>query len=536
MTEREKQLTELVEKQAKIIKLLEQKVDYLIRKIYGSSSEKLDPAQLHLAFEEEFAKKQEATNEESENVSDADLTLVALPKPKRPPRKEPKLPENLPIYETILIPEEVKANPDDYYKVSEKITDKLDIQQASFSINRTIRPVYTKKGAIIPTFLTAPLLPSLLEKSLLSPSLLSHIICSKYCDHLPLYRQQQILARRHHIHLSRSTLCDWIEIGANWLEPLWKLIATDIRTSQHIQIDETPVDYLDKAGAKHQGYFWVYSNTNVNTTDAPLILYDWQPTRAQTALDTILCDLTEPNNPAKNFSGDLQCDGYSGYQTWGKKQSTDVNLLGCWVHARRKFYEARDQHPDAITALSYIAKIYHQEHRLRDYIQASHHPPDQTSAIKMAWRKRHSRPIAKQLHQHISKIKQSHLPKSNLGKAITYALNQWQKLTRTLSSGHFDLDNNKVENAVRPLKLGAKNWLFIGREEAGWRSAVLYTMIENLRSQGKDPYAYLKWVFERIPSMTNQDDLRQLLPKAWLEKQQEPCSPVLEADVTVIAI
>ena len=118
-------------------------------------------------------------------------------------------------------------------------------------------------------------------------------------------------------------------------------------------------------------------------------------------------------------------------------------------------------------------------------------------------------------------IQNRHLPKSQLGKAISYALNQWQKLGRTLSSAHHDLDNNKAENAVRPLKLGAKNWLFIGREEAGWRSAVLYTMIENIRSHGKDPYVYLKWVFEQIPSMTNQDDLRRLLPKAWLETQAQ---------------
>ena len=159
MTEREKQLSELVERQAKIIDrlekkvtLLEQKVDFLVRKIYGSSSEKLDSDQLHLAFEEEFAKKPEAASEE--DASDTKLTLVA--KPKRSPRKEPKLPEDLPVHETILIPAKVQANPDDYLKVGEKVTDKLDMQQASFHLHRTIRYVYTKKGADIARFEIVP--------------------------------------------------------------------------------------------------------------------------------------------------------------------------------------------------------------------------------------------------------------------------------------------------------------------------------------------------------------------------------------------
>ena len=517
MTEREKQLTELVERQAKTIDrlekkvtLLEQKVDYLVGKIYGSSSEKLHPNQLHLAFEEEFAKKQEAASDEP---SDVELTLVA--KPKRSPRKEPRLPENLPVHETTLIPPEVLGNPELYVKIGEKVTDKLDIHPASFSLNRTIRPVYTRKGADIAKFAVAPLPASLLEKSLLSPSLLSHIICSKYCDHLPLYRQQQILARRYNLHLSRSTLCEWVEVGANWLEPIWKLIASNIRTSQHIQVEETPVNYLDQKGAKQQGYFWVYNSTQGD------ILYDWKSSRHHQSLHAVLTSESE------TFAGELQCDGYSAYQTWANKQD-DVTLLGCWVHARRKFFDAKDQHPDAVKTLNFIAKLYKNEHQFNEFIAATHHPPE----VIAYYRKRYSSPIAKQLHQHLKTIQNRHLPKSNLGKAISYALNQWTKLGRALSSGHHDLDNNKAENAVRPLKLGAKNWLFIGREEAGWRSAVLYTMIENIRSQGKDPYAYLKWVFEQIPSMTNQDDLRTLLPQEWIDAQtshnaEQPVTPAI---------
>jgi len=187
------------------------------------------------------------------------------------------------------------------------------------------------------------------------------------------------------------------------------------------------------------------------------------------------------------------------------------------VHARRYFYDAKDQHPDAFKALRYIAELYRNEHKFQKWLAQTAHPPEAIAH----YRKRHSRPIAKKLYQHLKHIEHRHLPKSKLGKAIRYALNQWRRLGRTLSSGHFELDNNRAENAVRPLKLGAKNWLFIGRDTAGWRSAVNYTMIENIRSHGKDPYAYLKWVFERIPAMTNQDDLRQLLPEAWLARAEQ---------------
>lgn len=502
MTEREKQLSELVERQAKVIQVLEQKVDWLVRKIYGSSSEKLDPDQMHLAFEEEFAKKPDAASEEA--ASDAELKLVALPKNKSPRDRQPKLPDDLPVDEVIVIPPEVEADPEAYVKVGEKVTEKLDMQQASFRKKRTVRYVYIKKDADIPSFITAPLPPSLLEKSILTPSLLSHVVVSKYCDHLPLYRQEQIFSRRYNIGISRSTMCDWMNVAADRLEPLWKLIAKDISESRHIQVDETPVDYLDAAGAKQQGYFWVYR------TPGGAVLYDWKTSREHQSLDAVL------GMSGQRLARTLQCDGYSAYQTWSGKQN-DVKLAGCWVHARRYFYDAKVQHPDALKALRHIAVLYRNEHKFRKWLDHAAHPPEAISY----YRKRHSRPIAKKLYQHLKRIKHRHLPKSKLGKAIRYALNQWQRLGRTLSSGHFELDNNRAENAVRPLKLGAKNWLFIGRDTAGWRSAVIYTMIENVRSHGKDPYAYLQWVFERIPGMTNQDDLRTLLPAAWLGRSEQ---------------
>jgi len=167
-----------------------------------------------------------------------------------------------------------------------------------------------------------------------------------------------------------------------------------------------------------------------------------------------------------------------------------------------------------LQVLNYIAKLYELEKSYRSWLSQSHHPPEAIIYL----RKRHSVPICKQLRSYLKKI-QIKLKRTKghpLGNAVAYTLNQWEKLGRAISCSPYDLDNNHAERSVRPLKLGAKNWMFIGADEAGWRSAVIYTMIENIRMEGEDPYAYLKWLFEKLPSMTNQDDLTPLLPKHWL--------------------
>jgi len=299
VTEREKQLLELVEAQAKKIEILEAKIDFLTQKLYGKSSEQLDKEQLQLELD--GVKKDEAVSEEVE-VNDPELT--AKQHPKRGKRNRPKLPENLPVEVETLIPLEVQADPEAFEKIGEKVTERLDIEPAKLSIRRTIRPRYKskQKGHLV----SSPLPPSLLEKSILSPSLLSYILCSKYCDHLPLYRQEQIFNRRYGLSINRSTMCEWVNLAAEYLEPIYKLIARELRESQHLQIDETPIRYLCENGSK-EGRVWVYTNQSVG------VLYDWHNNRKNTCLDSILLD------DEHRFKGIIQCDGYEAYNTWAKK-------------------------------------------------------------------------------------------------------------------------------------------------------------------------------------------------------------------------
>lgn len=500
MTELEKTQANTIAQQRVEIRILKEKIDYILRQLYGSKSEKLDPAQLELLLNgEESAQIPESVEEETEAQN-----IISIKRKKRSNNRQPRLPDNLPTTKETIIPDEVTANPKAYRRVGEEISQRLNVEPARYSRHLIIRPTYLKRDETTQNFLTAALPPCLLEGSLLTPSLLAHILTGKFNDHLPFYRQSQIMDRRHGIKITRATLCNWAELGASTLQPLYNLIAGDIRNSPRLNIDESPVDYLDPGtGSTTQGYFWVYRSAEAG------VLYDWQLGRAHTCLDNIL------TNGDETFTGTIQCDGYSAYQTWGGKHKK-VILTGCWAHARRKFTEALPHTQDAALILQYIQKIYHRENKYKQWIEQNAHPPE---AI-IYYRRRYNKKLINDLRQKLHTLKPQHLPKSKMGKALTYAINQWHKLCLAVKHSP-SLDNNAAENAVRPLKLGAKNWLFIGGEDTGWRSAIIYTLIENCRLLGHDPYEYLKWVFEKLPTMTNQDDLRPLLPASWVKQQEQ---------------
>ena len=497
-------MTELEKKQAKTIellreenRLLREKVDYILRQLYGAKSEKLDTAQLELLLNPDAAKKPCAADCEEDAPAAENIIPINSKKPGKNNRR-PRLPENLPTIEETIIPDNVKADPAAYRRIGQEVSEKLEVEPPRYTRRLIIRPTYVSKEAPGSAPINAPLPPCLLEGSILTPSLLAHVLTNKYNDHQPFYRQAQILDRRSGVKITRATLCNWAELGAHTLQPLYNLVAGDIRKSKRINVDETPVDYLDREnGGTSRGYFWIYKSATAG------VLYDWQSGRDHGCLDNILTKGKE------TFSGILQCDGYSAYPTWAAKQN-DVTLTGCWTHCRRKFKDASPHSKDAETILQYIGQLYHREHRYQKWIARSHHPPE---AI-IYYRRRHNKKLLKELRAKLHQLQKQHLPKSAMGKALSYALNQWHKLCLAVKHSP-SLDNNAAENAVRPLKLGAKNWLFIGREDTGWRSAIICTLVENCRILGHDPYAYLKWVFEKIPAMTNQDDLRQLLPAAW---------------------
>lgn len=507
MTDLEKELLERVARLETDLKREREKVEYLLRQLYGSKSEKLDPGQLELLLDPDGVKKPAAAGPDEEGPA-------AEKKPKcRARRRKQRLRaslEDLPEDIEELVPDEVLAEPGAYDRLGEERSERLAVDPARYRREVTVRPYFVRRGDPDAKPVIAPLPPALLEGSVLTPSLAASLLNAKFVLHQPYYRQEWALLHAHGIDLDRTLMCHWQSHLADLLRPLWQLIASDIRSSGHVQADETPIDFLKPgSGSAQTGYLWTY-----HSPAEGLVLYDWQTSRAHDCLDAILkAPAAEPGG--EDFTGLLQTDGYIAYCTWIAKQPEgSIIHLSCLAHIRRGFLEAAADHPRLSGwILRQIGHLYAIEARLRE----SRAGP----ALRHAIRRAESLPIHRRLAKLFDKLIARHAitPRSPLGKALSYAHGQWPQLLPAIDDGRAELDNNLVENAIRPTKLGMKNWLFIGRESTGWQSAVIYTLVENVRQAGFDPEAYLRWVFERLPGMTNQDDMRELLPASWIRQQ-----------------
>ena len=292
-------------------------------------------------------------------------------------------------------------------------------------------------------------------------------------------------------------MAEWVRIAADWAEPIYKRMLQEVLDSQYVQCDETPVKFIDpdeKGRGAIQGYLWVVSQPGGD------VVFDWRLSRRHGELTSLLTE---------DYTGLLQADGYEAYDAYASSHQAVVRV-GCWAHARRKFFEAQQENPIvAQAALRMIARMYRRE---REWDE-QHLTPEQrlTERLKpdglfrtMASLKR----LALWARERV-------LPKSALGKACHYLLNQFESLVQHLRFGQTRLDNNLVENAIRPSCIGKKNWLFIGHPDAGQRSAILYSLIVSCQRHGKDPLAYMKDVLTRLPRMTNQDDIGELTPQRW---------------------
>lgn len=470
--------------------LLRQKIDALVRRVFGSSSEQVDRKQLELLLQ----LAAQATAAEP-------VAVAAKKEVKVQPRKAraPRLPEHLPVVEEVIEPEPVKQAPADWRCIGQEVSEQLDFEPARFLRRRIIRKKYVHRTELDAVPVIAPLPERLLDRSLPAPGLLAHILVSKYCDHLPLYRQEQIYAQRHQVQLPRQTLARWVELAADWLQPIYEQIRTGVMAGGYVQVDETPIDYLEPGNGKtKQGYLWTGSCPNDD------VFFHWETSRAAACLDNVI---------PTNFTGTLQCDGYPAYRAFANGRSQKITLAGCWAHVRRKFYEARESSPRlAGWLLGQIQQLYRTEARLREH----HAGP----ALREAIRASQSRPIVKRIERAMIKLKASgrHLPQSPLGMAMDYALGQWPTLEIYLGDGRVEIDNNLVENAIRPTAIGKKNWLFVGDAGAGQRSAIIYTLIECCRRRGLDPFAYLREVLTRLPNMTNRQ-IPDVTPAAWQKRQ-----------------
>jgi len=337
----------------------------------------------------------------------------------------------------------------------------------------------------------APLPPSVVAQGQPGPGLVAHVLLSKFADHLPLYRQQQQFERLG-VNFPKSTLGDWVEKGASWLQPIVREMKAQLLGSDYVQVDETPVRVQDPdvIGKCARGWLWVLGKPGGD------VIFEFHPGRGKEFAQDLLGD----------FKGYLQRDGYGVYGALAR-ENRQLIPVGCWAHARRKFIEALEGQPNEATAIvNELRKIYMVERHARD--EALN--PKQRHEL----RQKLSLPVVTALRPMLQGVQEKVLPQSPLGKAARYCLAEWQALSRYLIDGRLEIDNNLTENAIRPSAVGKKNWLFIGHPQAGWRSAVIYSIIVSCRRHGIEPWDYLRDVLQRLPSM-KQSQLASVLPANW---------------------
>jgi hypothetical protein len=339
------------------------------------------------------------------------------------------------------------------------------------------------------------------------------ILADKYCDHLPHYRQSDRFLRRHGAIIRRQTINKWTHSAANLLAPIGEAIRKDIMRAEVLQIDETPIEYLCPGlGKTAKGYFWVYRNHETGAQ-----YFDWQLGRGHECMFDILG--YEEKTRTLAFTGTIQCDGYSAYIALANLIEK-LELAGCLAHIRRKFFEARSLAPDIVDKIIRLIQILYRYER--PLLRQGEPPP---SDCRLLVRKGHQQQYVEQLKSLIDTEREKHLPKSALGEAFTYACNQWDSFKAYLEDGRLEIDNNLIENAIRPSKLGIKNYLFIGSAKAGDSSALIYTLIANCKVAGIDPERYLATVLERVTLNTTPEQAEQLTP-AMLAEEIKANQPV----------
>ena len=478
--------------------LLRQKVEALIRRVFGSSSERIDPAQLELLL-------QLAGGTTSTKTDSAPIQTKSSELPKARKQRTARIPDNLPVIEEVIEPEPARTAPQQWRLIGQEVSEQLDYEPGHFLRRRIIRRKYVHISDLDCAPIIASLPEKLQERGVASPGLLAHILVSKYCDHLPLYRQDQIFAQRHHVNLPRQTLARWVELCADWLRPIYEQIRTGVMAGGYIQVDETPVAYLAPGhGQTKHGYLWTCNKPGGD------VFYRWETSRAADCLENLLgCE----------FKGMLQCDGYSAYRAYTERTS-GIELSGCWAHVRRKFHDALEQSPGRA---GWIMRQIQHLYRIESVLREAKACPNSRQAV----RSHQSRPIIERLRKALLLFKATrlHLPQSLLGQAVDYALSQWNTLEVYLRDGRIEIDNNLVENAIRPTAVGKKNWLFVGDAGAGQRGAIIYTIIESCRRRQIDPYDYLRDVLTRLPHLTNQQ-ISEIIPAAWTQNQKRSAAPV----------
>lgn len=485
------------------IEALTQEIARLRRVQFSARSERMNPEQRAL-FDE--------TMEADLAAAEAELSQLAQSSPDPTPAasvnapKRRPLPPELPRVTTVHEPdcrgcEHCGAA---LVKIGEHVRERLACKPIEFFVQREVYPQYACRpcGRII----AQPVPAAILDRSQAGPSVLAQVTVAKYVDHLPLYRQEAIYARSG-VHLPRSTLAEWIGAVGVALQPLVDATRRTLLTCPVLHADETPVAQLEPGrGQTRRAYVFAYAahgwasgargrmpGAARSVGEQPLIVFDYCTSRSGQHAQRFL----------REWRGSLMVDDYAGYKALF---ATGITELGCWAHARRKFVdlEKASGSPIATEAVRRIATLYRIEHEIQGADPETRH----------AHRQQYAAPAVAALHDWLRELHPKVLGSSGTARAIAYTLKRWPALVRYLDDGRYPIDNNPIENAIRPIALGRKNWLFAGSEPAGRRACAIMSLLATAKANGHEPHAWLSDVLERLPS-TQDSDITCLLPHTW---------------------
>lgn len=465
---------------------LQAKLDELARKLFGRKSEQLDPNQLALI--DLSALGVEPTPAPEPVVEEPPTKPRRRPKRKRPSKDIPRrrVEHALPEAERVC-PCCAEVMP----PIREETHEQLDYLPASFEVIEHVTFVYGCKKGCDEKIVQSTKSPQMVEKGLPGPGLLAKVSVSKYCDHQPLYRQEQGF-RREGVEISRATMGDWIKSTSEGITPLLRYLKEEELLRSHvIATDDTSVPVQQKGGT-YRGRLWVY----IGDLEHPLVIYDYTPTRERAG----------PKEFLKNYGGFLQADAYSGYDNLFDPERERLILeVGCWMHARRYFYEASLKTDLlALEALAMIRELYQIERTAKKL----------DVARRLELRQERAIPVLDAFEVWIEKHRLAVAPKSLLGKALTYASNQWDALRRYTEDGRLEIDNGVSERQLRRVALGRKNWLFAGNDDGGRRAANIYSLTGTCDYHGWNSFEYLRWLFTVLPGLP-ESRLGEASPLSW---------------------
>lgn len=464
----------------------------LKRQLFGSKAEPLSAeqaAQLE-QLANDLQEQAQRPGADSTSVLEEEEQEKRESKRRSRPARHP-LPETLET-ETVTLEPESTVCPHcerELHRIGEVVTEEFEYIPAKLIRRRTVRPKYACR-CLESSVVIAPLPPRLLPQSKLGLGLAVQILLTRFDDHLSFYRLEQIFRERHGVEIPRQQMVQWVEHMAGWLQPIYDAMWQEMQVGNYLQIDETPVKVLDRdvSGKTARGYLWFYAAPKGD------VILEFCSSRGQEG----------PREKLAGFQGTIQTDAYEVYEAM-VKQNPQLQRIGCLAHSRRYFYKAlKESVREAVWFIGQIRELYGIENTARPL------GPTERYALRQV----QTPSTWELLKTRAQELQPKLLPQSTLGKAVNYFLNEYEALIGYLRDGRFEIDNNLVENSIRPTAVGRRRWLFIGHPQAGWRSAVIYSILLSCRRRGINPQNYLTDVLGRLPS-TKITEIHQLLPGRW---------------------